>query len=421
MSILEIVLLIVVLALVVLGGAAYLSVSGKQKIFRDNIESKDVEINVLQKNFNEAIYKIEELHKNFNEAIDIKDEEIYKSAAEINNLLSMVDELKESVNRTEQALSVEKTITSQKEAAIELILGENKTFEILQNKRKEIEKDISNFDSVLNEKSKQKLELEKDIKELENVDKNLKLAAKEKEVVQKDTEKLMRRQGELSTMCDVLEENYKGLKENYDDLLLKETALQKDLSSKKDIEKEIEKLAAQLESLKNTHRVAVMKLDGEEDVAVVRGMVGLLGNYGVDERWNRLVELLEKLKVDYPELKEEFAKIEWSKIYLPAFQKMIKNLKADQPGIYLIRKVGEEEEDLCYVGKASTSIKDRWYQHAKKMLGVEAKGGEWLYSGNVRPDQFSWEVLEIGTEDLDKKERYWIEFFGCLEKGLNRI
>ena len=392
MSILEIVLLIVVLALVGLGGAAFLVVNNRrQKISATNAD--------------DAVF--EKLQESFNEIIVSKDNEI-------NNLLLMVEE-------TKQALAIEKTITSQKEAAIELVLGENKTFEILQNKRKEIEKDISNFDSVLNEKSKQKLELEKDIKELENVDKNLKLAAKEKEIAQKDTEKLMKRQGELSSMCDVLEENYKGLKENYDDLLLKETALQKVLSSKKDIEKEIEKLAAQLESLKNTHRVAVMKLDGDEGVAAaVRGMVGLLGNYGVDERWNRLVELLEKLKVDYPELKEEFAKIEWSKIYLPAFQKMIKNLKADQPGIYLIRKVGEEE-DICYVGKASTSIKDRWYQHAKKMLGVEAKGGEWLYSGNVRPDQFSWEVLEIGTEDLDKKERYWIEFFGCLEKGLNRI
>ena len=391
MSILEIVLLVVVLVLVGLGGAAFLVVNRRQKISATNAD--------------DAVF--EKLREGFNETIISKDNEI-------NNLLLMVEE-------TKQALAIEKTITSQKEAAIELVLGENKTFEILQNKRKEIERDINNFDSVLNEKSKQKLELEKDIKELENVDKNLKLAAKEKEVVQKDTEKLMKRQGELSSMCDVLEENYKGLKENYDDLLLKETALQKALSSKKDIEKEIEKLAAQLESLKNTHRVAVMKLDGEEGVAAaVRGVVGLLGNYGVDERWNRLVELLEKLKVDYPELKEEFAKIEWSKVYLPAFQKMIKNLKADQPGIYLIRKIGEEE-DICYVGKASTSIKDRWYQHAKKMLGVEAKGGEWLYSGNVRPDQFSWEVLEIGTEDLDKKERYWIEFFGCLEKGLNRI
>ena len=393
MSILEIVLLVVVLVLVGLGGAAFLVVNNRrQKISATNTD--------------DAVF--EKLQESFNETIVSKDNEI-------NNLLLMVEE-------TKQALAIEKTITSQKEAAIELVLGENKTFEILQNKRKEIERDINNFDSVLNEKSKQKLELEKDIKELENVDKNLKLAAKEKEIAQKDTEKLMKRQGELSSMCDVLEENYKGLKENYDDLLLKETALQKVLSSKKDIEKEIEKLAAQLESLKNTHRVAVMKLDGEEGVAAaVRGVVGLLGNYGVDERWNRLVELLEKLKVDYPELKEEFAKIEWSKVYLPAFQKMIKNLKADQPGIYLIRKVGEEEDDICYVGKASTSIKDRWYQHAKKMLGVEAKGGEWLYSGNVRPDQFSWEVLEVGTEDLDKKERYWIEFFGCLEKGLNRI
>lgn len=304
MSILEIVLLVVVLALVGLGGAALLSVSRKQKIFRDSIENKDVELKELQKNFDETIDELEELHKNFDEAIDIKDEEICKSAAEINSLLSMVDELKENVNRTEQALNIEKEIVNQKTSAIELILGENKTFEILQNRRKEIEKDISNFDSVLNEKSKQKLELEKDIKELGNIDKNLKSAAKEKEVVQKDTEKLMRRQGELSTMCDVLEENYKDLKENYDDLLLKETALQKVLSSKEDIEKEIEKLVAQLESLKNTHRVAIMKLDGDE------GAAGLLGNYGVDERWNRLVELLEKLKVDYPELKEEFAKIE---------------------------------------------------------------------------------------------------------------
>lgn len=52
-------------------------------------------------------------------------------------------------------------------------------------------------------------------------------------------------------------------------------------------------------------------------------------------------------------------------------------------GIY--RLVLKNDENVCYVGQA-INIKDRWYQHIKKMIGVDVKGNEKLY--NYRPEDF---------------------------------
>lgn len=102
---------------------------------------------------------------------------------------------------------------------------------------------------------------------------------------------------------------------------------------------------------------------------------------------------------------------------MPKLQKVRGQLDGVR-GVYRLIKIGED--NVCYVGKAE-NIKERWYQHCKKMLGVDAAGGEWLYK--CRPDQLEWTVLEV-VEDgvrLDEVERYWIDFYRANEKGLNRI
>lgn len=76
------------------------------------------------------------------------------------------------------------------------------------------------------------------------------------------------------------------------------------------------------------------------------------------------------------------------------------------------------EDGASYIGQA-VDIKERWYQHAKKIVGVDDKGGEWVYKGVSRVDEFRWEVLEV-VEDkrlLGEKERFWIDSLG----DLNRI
>lgn len=56
--------------------------------------------------------------------------------------------------------------------------------------------------------------------------------------------------------------------------------------------------------------------------------------------------------------------------------------------------------------------------HIKKMLGVEAKGTERLYE--YKPDDFEWSVVEFKEGNLDSDERYWIDYYGCREIGLNK-
>lgn len=52
------------------------------------------------------------------------------------------------------------------------------------------------------------------------------------------------------------------------------------------------------------------------------------------------------------------------------------------------------------------------------MIGADSKGNERVY--DYRPDEFYWTVLEEECNDLNGAERYWIEYYCCREKGLNR-
>lgn len=100
---------------------------------------------------------------------------------------------------------------------------------------------------------------------------------------------------------------------------------------------------------------------------------------------------------------------------MPKVQDLSNSKGLDKKGIY--RLVLKSDPGVCYVGQA-VNIKDRWYQHIKKMIGVELRGNEKVY--NYRPEDFYWSVIEFEPQDLNESEHYWIEFYGCKEKGLNK-
>lgn len=132
----------------------------------------------------------------------------------------------------------------------------------------------------------------------------------------------------------------------------------------------------------------------------------------------RLIEVLDGLKLDYPDLAVELGGIEWRKVWLGKVQSLVKLEGLDGlSGIYrLIRK---DNPNAVYIGQA-TDIKSRWYTHIKKMIGAENKGNEKVYDG--LPSDYWWYVVEEVKDKskLDEREKWWIDYYASDSVGLNK-
>lgn len=180
--------------------------------------------------------------------------------------------------------------------------------------------------------------------------------------------------------------------------------------------------AMELQNYKNELITIVKELDDAKTTQrnLILGDNGdRLKNYfdlgGLSSKETKLISTLAEISELYPELMKDLATIEWKKIWLPKFQNICNaNGLNGTRGIY--RLILKSDNSVCYVGQA-INIKERWYEHVKKMIGADTKGNEKLYK--YRPEDFYWTVLETGTSDLNKAEKYWIEFYCCKEVGLN--
>ena len=87
-------------------------------------------------------------------------------------------------------------------------------------------------------------------------------------------------------------------------------------------------------------------------------------------------------------------------------------------GIYKITNLLTEQ---CYIGQ-SVNISDRWKQHCKCGLGIEASATNVLYNSMQRDKiwNFSFELLEeCPRELLNEKEAFWIDTYSSNIYGLN--
>ena len=283
----------------------------------------------------------------------------------------------------------------------ELLQEKTKDHQINPEQLKWYEEKVKSFEnriSDLNERIADKQEQIKNyndiIKELS--EKNLKLSlayvSLESTVVSTREEYDKLNQAKFETL-----ELQKGLDE----------AIQASKTAAQECEKDIENLRRELKDLSEQKRLAILYQDEDKEG---------YWEFSITPKENELISILERIKIDYPELKMDISSIEWRKIWLNKAQDMTNEHSLNVSGIY--RLVLKSDENVCYVGQA-VSIKDRWYQHIKKMIGVEPKGTEKVY--NYRPEDFYWTVVEfVSSGKLNEREHYWIEYFGCKEKGLNR-
>lgn len=87
-------------------------------------------------------------------------------------------------------------------------------------------------------------------------------------------------------------------------------------------------------------------------------------------------------------------------------------------GIYKITRLKTGE---VYIGK-STDVKSRWQQHTKSAFHCGTISHSILHTTIEKDgvENFIWELLEeVPKENLNEKERYWIEFYGSKKYGLN--
>ena len=87
-------------------------------------------------------------------------------------------------------------------------------------------------------------------------------------------------------------------------------------------------------------------------------------------------------------------------------------------GIYKITRLKTGE---VYIGK-STNVKDRWVQHCKTVYGAGTIAHSILHTTMQKDglEKFTFELVEeVPKDKLTEREKYWINFYGSKEYGLN--
>ncbi len=133
------------------------------------------------------------------------------------------------------------------------------------------------------------------------------------------------------------------------------------------------------------------------------------------------VKMLQNLKSSFHK-PVVLSKLIWTQY----FQKQMTELcdrvlgKKTVCGIYKITNLLTEQ---CYIGQ-SVNISDRWKQHCKCGLGIEASATNVLYNSMQKDGvwNFSFELLqECPRNLLNEKEAFWIDTYSSNIYGLNTM
>lgn len=179
---------------------------------------------------------------------------------------------------------------------------------------------------------------------------------------------------------------------------------------------ELNDLLKDIESIKETRRAAIASRQRELTVEENKENYSLI----LPREEERDIPILREVqyKISKP---RAVAMAIWSSYYQPlAKTKFPKILgKQDVCGIY---KITNQKTGECYIGQA-VDVRKRWYDHAKAMIGIDTPQNNLLYAAaqEYGLDDFTFELLlECASNELDAKEKYFIELYNSNIFGYNR-
>lgn len=206
---------------------------------------------------------------------------------------------------------------------------------------------------------------------------------------------------------------YEEQKENLEKDFVKDK--EKIAQQKELLNKEIDDIQVELNSLKSTRAAAIEAARKEKQIHENMDEYCLI----LPREEERDIPLLREVqyKVSKP---RAVAMAIWSAYYQPLAKNKFPKILGKQNvcGIY---KITNQKTGECYIGQA-VDIRKRWYDHVKAIIGIDTPVGNRLYAAaqEYGLNDFSFELLEeCEGKDLDKKEKYFIELYQANVFGYN--
>lgn len=182
-----------------------------------------------------------------------------------------------------------------------------------------------------------------------------------------------------------------------------------------DYEVQLKELSSQVESLRATKAATIAAFQKEEAIRNQADAYRL----NIPENEIADIKVLRSIqdRLSKPRI---LSMLIWQTYYQPVAKKTFANIlpHKDTCGIY---KITSLKTGMCYVGQA-VSLQKRWSEHCKAGLGIDIPVGNKLYAAMLAEGLygFTFELLEeCKKEELDDKERYYIDVYNSVEFGYN--
>lgn len=271
--------------------------------------------------------------------------------------------------------------------------------------------------------------IDKQNKELEEKNKENKLqyqhllqqaedASKHLQQLQEAVDTAFENQKELSqkayeNYCLTLEQEYDTREKEYQDAVNRLNASYQN-SQLKMIE-ELDSAKADLDRVKATRAAALQAKIKEKEIKEKLAFYCLtIKQTDLDD-----IKVLEKIKsqLHNPRI---LSMLIWSTYFQKPMTALCNNIIGTNVkcGIY---KITNQKDDMCYIGQA-VDLARRWKDHAKCGLGIDTPQNNKLYKSMIEDGlwNFSFEILEeCPREELNEKERYYIQLYQSYEFGYN--
>lgn len=213
--------------------------------------------------------------------------------------------------------------------------------------------------------------------------------------------------------CEVLDNKYKEEEEEYEQC---KDALQTAYSNLQlQLMREADEAREELAKIEATRAAAIQAQIKEKEIEENSSFYCLQ----VADSELRDIAVLEsiKSKLNQPRI---LSMLIWQTYWRTPMTNLCNNVigKTIKTGIY---KITNQKTKECYIGQA-VDLASRWKDHAKCGLGIDTPVGNKLYRSmqEFGIQNFSWEVVEeCKRDELDEKEKYYINLYMSKEYGFN--
>ena len=131
------------------------------------------------------------------------------------------------------------------------------------------------------------------------------------------------------------------------------------------------------------------------------------------------INFLVKEVSQYIKNKDIIPKLVWNEYVQKNVQLLMKKLNInDSPGIYKITNINTGK---CYIGK-STKVRQRLIDHIKGAIGISNIADQKIHHAMIEEGLWNWQfekICDCEKEDLNEKEKYYINFFNSQVYGYN--